>query len=48
MGDYHATKSIVDRLKNNAYTVEIEGKASMRKHCTGEKLETYTQRQNEN
>ena len=33
MGDYPAAESIVDRLKNNAYKVELKGEISMRERC---------------
>jgi len=48
MGDYPAAESIVDRLKNNAYTVELKGEVSMRERCMDEELRAYAQRQNEN
>ena len=48
MGDYPAAESIVDRLKNNAYTVELKGEVSMRERCMDEELRAYAQCQNEN
>ena len=34
MGDYPAAESIVGRLKNSAYKVEIKSEISMRERCT--------------
>ena len=41
MGDYPAAESIVDRLKNNAYKVELKGEVSMRERCMDEELRAY-------
>lgn len=43
MGDYPAAESIVDRLKNNAYVVELKGEASMRERCMDEELRAYAE-----
>lgn len=43
MGDYPAAESIVDRLKNNAYKVELKGEASMRERCMDEELRAYAE-----
>lgn len=43
MGDYPAAESIVDRLKNNAYTVELKGEVSMRERCMDEELRAYAE-----
>jgi hypothetical protein len=45
MGDYPAAESIVDRLKNNAYVVELRGEVSMRERCMDEELRAYAGRQ---
>ena len=45
MGDYPAAESIVDRLKNNAYIVELKGEASMRERCMDEELRAYAGKQ---
>lgn len=41
MGDYPAAESIVDRLKNSAYKVELKGETSMRGRCMDEELRAY-------
>ena len=38
MGGYPAAESVVDRVKNNAYKVMIEGDISMRERCMDEDL----------
>ena len=43
MGDYPAAESIVDRLKNNAYKVELKGETSMRERCMDEELRAYAE-----
>ena len=43
MGDYPAAESIVDRLKNNAYKVELKGEVSMRESCMDEELRAYAE-----
>ena len=43
MGDYPAAESIVDRLKNNAYKVELKGEISMRERCMDEELRAYAE-----
>lgn len=43
MGDYPAAESIVDRLKNNAYKVELKGEVSMRERCMDEELRAYAE-----
>lgn len=43
MGDYPAAESIVDRLKNNAYVVELKGEISMRERCMDEELRAYVE-----
>ncbi|HAM14913.1 MAG TPA: hypothetical protein DCP91_03435 [Eggerthellaceae bacterium] len=43
MGDYPAAESIVDRLKNNAYAVELKGEVSMRERCMDEELRAYAE-----
>ena len=47
MGDYPAAESIVDRLKNNAYTVELKGDISMRERWMDEEPREYARRQDE-
>ena len=41
MGSYPAAESIVDRLKNNAYAIELHGEVSMREKCMDEELRAY-------
>ena len=48
MGDYPAAASIVGRLKNNAYKVEIKGEISIRERYMDKGLRAYAQRQDEN
>ena len=45
MGGYPAAESIVDRLKNNAYVLELKGEASMRERCMDEELRAYAKQQ---
>lgn len=45
MGGYPAAESIVDRLKNNAYVVELKGETSMRERCMDEELRAYAKQQ---
>lgn len=34
-----------DRLKNNAYVIELKGEVSMRERCMDEELRAYAERQ---
>lgn len=45
MGGYPAAESIVDRLKNSAYVIELEGETSMRERCMDEELRAYANQQ---
>lgn len=45
MGGYPAAESIVDRLKNNAYVLELKGETSMRERCMDEELRAYASQQ---
>lgn len=45
MGGYPAAESIVDRLKNNAYVLELKGETSMRERCMDEELKEYAEQQ---
>lgn len=47
MGGCSAAESIVDRLKNNAYTVEPKGGVSMRERCMDGEPRAYAEKQDE-
>ena len=41
MGGYPAAESVVDRLKNRAYTVELKGEVSMRERFMDPEIRAY-------
>ena len=41
--DYPTAESIMNRLKNNAYKVELKDDASMRKRCVDKELRAYAE-----
>ena len=45
MGGYPAAESVVDRIKNRAYTIELKGDVSMRERFMDEELRVYADRQ---
>lgn len=45
MGGYPAAESVVDRIKNNAYIIELKGKMSMRERYMDEELKSHAEQQ---